>query len=280
MHVSWRKRISRIIRGKMRAQLLSRHGEAILANSRNGLLLVDPRDFAIARTLLTHGSYVLQPIEWLCRILNDRSRLVFVGTHIGALLVPMVLKSGARDVTALEPSPHNHRLLTLNMALNGLQEITIHRRAAGDTEGTIRFTENRINSGNSRVSQTGEVEVQVSRLDTVLADVPRIDLMVMDTEGFEVRAMRGAAAVLARTDYFYVEYAPEQLLEQGSRPTEFIDMAATHFSSMYLPGEQVRFFSQKTFAGYLRDLAPRRGLLLNLLFSNDVTPRSELVKPA
>jgi len=239
---------------------------------------VDPRDFNVSRFLLTHGAYDWTEIEWLSRILGSSSRIVFVGAHIGAWLVPMTLRSGSRDVVAFEPSPRNHRLLNLNLALNGIQGISVHRLAAGDAEEIVRFTENRINSGNSRISASGEVEVPVSRLDAILADGPRIDLMVMDTEGFEVRALRGASATLAKTSYLYVEYAPEQLLEQGSTPGEFIDLAGERFSSMYLAGggRPVQFFSSRAYIRYLRDLPRRRGLLLNLLLTNDSEARPEL----
>ncbi len=277
MHVPWRKRISRAIRGELRARLLSRHGEGILTNTRNGLLIVDPRDFSVSRSLLTRGEYDWSEIEWLCRILADNSRIVFVGAHIGALVVPIALKSGSRDIVAFEPSPINHRLLSLNLALNGLQAIEVHRVAAGDAAGTVRFAHNRINSGNSRISAAGDIEVQVRRLDDVLESSPGIDMLVMDTEGFEVRAMRGAAATLRKTGYFYVEYGPEQLVEQGSRAEEFIDAAAELFSSMYLPGDPVRFFPDRSFVAYLRELPPRRALLLNLLFANDASPRPELL---
>ncbi len=261
----------------MRAHVLSNHGEGILANSKNGLLIVDPRDFSVSRTLLRHGSYDWAEVQWLGRALNDRSRIVFVGAHIGALLVPIALRSGSRDIVALEPSPHNHRLLSMNVALNGLSTISVHRVAAGDSEGTVRFTENRINSGNSRISETGEFEVHVSRLDSILAGLPQIDLLVMDIEGFEVRAMRGGLATLGKTKYFYAEYAPEQLQEQGGSPSEFIELIAERFTSMYLPGDEVRFFSQKTYVQYLTELPSRRGLLLNLLFSNDSVALPELM---
>lgn len=277
MHVPWRKRISRIIRAELRARLLSKHGEGILANTRNGLLVVDPRDFGVSRSLLTRGAYDWGAIEWLCRILAGDSRIVFVGTHIGALLVPIALNSGSRDIVAFEPSPANHRLLNINLALNGLQAIKVHRVAAGDAAGTVRFTHNPTNSGNSRISATGDVEVQVKRLDDVLESSPAIDMLVMDTEGFEVHAMRGAADTLGKTGYFYVEYAPDQLIEQGARAEEFIDAAAERFSSMYLPGDPVRFFPNKSFVAYLRELPPRRALLLNLLFANDASPRPELM---
>jgi FkbM family methyltransferase len=278
VQISWRKRISRLIRGKLRARVLSRYGEGILANSRNGLLVVDPRDFNVARSLLRNGFYDWAEVEWLSAILTPESRIVFVGAHIGALLVPIARRSGSRHIVAIEPSPRNHRLLSMNIALNGLQSITLHHVAIGESEGTVRFTENPINSGNSRVSDSGEVEVPASRLDVVLADLSAVDLLIMDIEGFEVRAMRGGIGALAKTRYLYVEYAPEQIQEQGSEPVDFIELLAERYSSMYLPGQEVRFFPDRTYVAYLKGLPDRRGLLLNLLFSNEKEPRAELMK--
>ena len=279
-----------MLRGRLRARILSTYGEGILANSRNGLLIVDPKDFGVSRTLLNSGSYAWSEVEWLTRILGERSHVAFVGAHIGALLVPIALRARPR-ITAFEPSPRNHRLLTMNIALNGLDSIAVHRLAISDSEGTVRFTQNPINSGNSRISPHGEVEVQVCRLDSVLTQLPILDLLVMDTEGFEVRAMRGGSATLGKTNYFHVEYAPEQLLEQGSNPGEFIELVAHHFSSMYIrsapvppgraisaPGDSLRrFFADRSYVRYLRELPQRRGLLMNLLFSNEPVARAELM---
>jgi FkbM family methyltransferase len=277
MHVPWRKRISRIIRGKLRASVLSSHGEGILANSKNGLLIVDPRDFGVSRSLLNHGSYDWEAIEWLARTLDSRSRIVVVGAHLGAVLIPLAVRSQSQSIIAFEPSPRNHRLLTLNLVLNGLHAVSVRRCAAGNSQGVVRFTENQINSGNSRVSSNGNVEVEVSPLDRALPGAEAISLLIMDTEGFEVQAMRGAGATLGRTDCFYVEFAPEQLIEQGSDPGEFIDLAAQHFTSMYVPGDPVRFFPDKTFVRFLRELPRSRGLLMNLLFTNDPEPRAVLM---
>jgi len=277
MHVPWRKRISRIIRGKLRASVLSRHGEGILANSKNGLLIVDPRDFGVSRALLNRGSYDWEAIEWLARTLDARSRIVVVGAHIGAVVIPLAVRSESQSIIAFEPSPRNYRLLTLNIALNGLHTVSARQCAAGNSQGVVRFTENEINSGNSRVSSNGTVEVEVSPLDRALPGAESISLLIMDTEGFEVHAMRGASATLGRTDCFYVEFAPEQLIEQGSDPAEFIDLATQHFRSMYVPGDPVRFFPDKTFVRFLRELPRSRGLLMNLLFTNDSEPRAVLM---
>ena len=224
MHVPWRKRISRAIRGRFRTSVLSNHGIGIAASTKNGLLDVDPGDFNVSRSLLHSGSYDWPDVCLLSRLVDQQSRLVFVGAHIGGLLIPIALRSGARNIVAFEPSPQNHKLLKINLSLNGLTHGVVHHAAAGDRAGQIRFTQNKINSGNSRIAESGEIAVQVTTLDEALApDQTAIDLMVMDVEGFEVHAIRGGLATLARTRYFYVEYAPEQLAEQKSSPAEFIE---------------------------------------------------------
>jgi FkbM family methyltransferase len=275
MQVSWRKRMSRAIRGRFSSTVLSKHGFGVLASTRNGLLAVDPRDFGVSRTLLRGGSYDWPEVCLLSGLINQDSRLVVVGAHLGALLIPIALRSGARRIVAFEPSPNNYRLLKINLALNDLNAVAVHHAAAGNREGAIGFTQNSINSGNSRVSSLGDVMVPVTTLDSVLLpDATPVDLLVMDVEGFEVYAIRDGQRVLAETRYFYVEYAPEQLEEQGSSPAEFINSVADHFQSMYLQhGNTLRFFPARTYIDYLTHLPPQRGRLLNLLFCNHTAPQ-------
>jgi FkbM family methyltransferase len=270
MHVSWRKRVSRTVRGKLCSLPLSTHGVGVAVATKNGLLVVDPRDFGVSRSLLSRGSYDWPAIAWLSSLLDRQSRIVVVGAHLGAVLIPLALRSGSRNIIALEPSPSTYRLLEMNLALNGLTDVTVHRMAVGDCSRSIRFTQNPLNSGNSRVSPRGEIIVPMTTLDSLLETDPApIDLLVMDTEGFETHVMRGAVETLARTRFLYVEYAPEQLMEQGSSPQEFLDLVSRHFDSMYLPGTPPTFFPSRTYMRYLSELPTRRGLLLNLLFSRD-----------
>lgn len=277
MHVPWRKRVSRVIRGKLRSLTLSNHGIGVLADTKNGLLVVDPRDFGVSGSLLSRGHYDWTAISWLLPLLNSESRIVFVGAHLGALLVPIAIHSGARHIVAFEPAPHNYRLLKMNLALNGLTATIVQNQAIGNREGNVRFTQNPINTGNSRISSVGEVVVPMTTLDNALQSERKVtDLLVLDTEGFEGHAMRGGLQTLAKTRYLYAEFAPEQLVEQGSTPGEFIELVASRFESMYLQGEKTEFFPSRTYVKYLTELPMRRGLLLNLLFSNDVEPAPQL----
>lgn len=96
----------------------------------------------------------------------------------------------------------------------------------------------------------------------------------MDVEGFEVHAMAGASATLAKTRYLYVEFAPEQLHEQGSTVRDFVDAAERYFSSAYVVDGTLRFVPRGELCDFLLGLTQRRGLLLNLLLTHDTAPRS------
>jgi len=271
------KRLSRQLRGRWRHQILAEHGVAVVADTKNGLLAVQPGDFNVSRALLRHGEYDWPQIELLAGLVGESSRLIFAGSHIGALLVPIVRAARTRAVLAYEPSPRNCRLLKMNLALNDIDGVVVSNSALGQHPGTIRFTENQINSGNSRVSVAGgEIEVPVDTLDrTVPADWDSIDLIVMDIEGSEVKAMRGGGAVLAKTRRLYVEFAPEQLEEQGSSSEEFVALAGKFFKSAYVIDGSMKFMLAGDFSTELLPHSARRGFLLNLLFTQD-TERSAL----
>jgi FkbM family methyltransferase len=262
------------VRGRWRRRALGKNGIAIIAETKNGLLAVPVGDFNVSRSLLAHGEYDWEQITWLARLLDASSRLVFAGAHIGAVLIPVVRSAAARAVIAYEPSPRNFRLLNMNLSLNDIGGVITRNNALGERPCSIQFTENSINTGNSRVAPAaGEIQVAMETLDrTIPGDWDSIDLIVMDIEGTEVAAMRGAQATLAKTRNFYVEFAPEQLREQGSNAAEFIETAERYFKSAYLFGSPIRFLGPGQFAQHLKELQHDRGLLLNVLFTQDVEP--------
>jgi FkbM family methyltransferase len=265
-------RLSRRLRGRWRTKSLGEHAVAIVAETKNGRLCVHAGDFNVSRSLLEKGEYDWPQISWLKQLLDAKSRVVFAGAHIGAVLIPLARISGTRSILAYEPSPRNFRLLRMNLALNEIEGVVAINTALGERPGKIQFTENSINTGNSRVAPAdGEITVALDTLDrTIPADWPSIDLIVMDTEGSEVAVMRGAQLSLARTENLYVEFSPEQLHEQGSSAIEFIATVEKYFKSAYVFGAPVEFLGPEKFAGHLKGLQHHRGLLLNVLFTQDL----------
>src|SRR5690606_28932000 len=144
MKVGLGRLFSRNLGNSLRARLLANHGVGIVTTTRNGTLVVDPQDRVISAHLLSQGEYVWPEITQLSRIVGASSRLVFVGAHIGALLVPIVRAAGTRSVIAFEPSPRNHQMLLMNLALNELAGVVAENIAVGARPGKVRFTGNRI----------------------------------------------------------------------------------------------------------------------------------------
>ncbi len=243
-----------------------------MAESKNGRLCVHAGDFNVSRSLLQKGEYDWPQITWLKQVLDAGSRVIFAGAHIGAVLIPLARSVARPSVLAYEPSPRNFKLLNMNLELNGISGVIAINAALGDRPGSTQFTENSINTGNSRIAAAdGEITVNLETLDrTVPKDWDRIDLIVMDTEGSEVAAMRGARSTLAKTENLYVEFSPEQLHEQGSSATEFAEIVASHFKSAYVFGTPILFFGPDGFSDYLKSLQHNRGLLLNILFTQDL----------
>jgi FkbM family methyltransferase len=278
MKMSWHKRFSRTLRGRFRRKILGRTGVGVCAQTWNGVFLVDPGDFVVSRLLLEKGEYDRDEVEWLRGMLKpDSSTLVIVGTHLGAVLVP--LAKHARKVIGFEPNPPTYKLARLNVLLNQLSNVTLENIAAGATEGFTKVINNPINTGNARVSEvTASADSDSTRivtLDSYMAagNVGPIDLLIVDIEGHELHALRGATATLAQTEKLYVEYAPEQLREHTTNPADLVELLTGRFPYMYIPGRPAQEFSAVKAREYLLSLPPRKGLLLNLLFSKQPMSR-------
>jgi FkbM family methyltransferase len=269
------------LRGRWRAKTLGEHAIGIVAETKNGRLCVHAGDFNVSRSLLENGEYDWPQISWLKPLLHEGSRVIFAGAHIGAVLIPLARISGARSIAAYEPSPRNFRLLKMNLQLNEIAGVMAVNTALGDRPGEIRFTENSINTGNSRVAPAdGEIAVSLDTLDrTIPAEWASIDLIVMDTEGSEVAVMRGAQSSLARTKNLYVEFSPEQLREQGSSAIEFVATVEKYFKSAYVFGAPILFLGPGDFAGYFKERQHHRSLLLNVLFTQDLSANPQRMSP-
>lgn len=269
------------MRGRWRTKSLGEHAIAIVAETKNGRLCVHAGDFNVSRSLRENGEYDWPQINWLKHLLHADSRMVFAGAHIGAVLIPLARISGTRSIVAYEPSPCNYRLLRMNLRLNEIEGLVTVNSALGDRAGKIQFTENSINTGNSRVAPAdGEITVSLETLDrTIPADWASIDLIVMDTEGSEVAVMQGARMSLARTKNLYVEFSPEQLREQGSSAVEFVETVEKYFKSAYVFGAPILFLGPGAFAEHLKALQHHRSLLLNVLFTQDLAANPQRMSP-
>jgi FkbM family methyltransferase len=138
-------------------------------------------------------------------------RVVDVGANIGVFSLYQSMVKRAAQVIAFEPSPEVFPRLVKNIDINSIKNVRLVNAAVGDESGMLSFAESRI-SANSRVSEMGLLKVPCVRLDDELKDVPGIDLLKIDTEGYETHVLRGAFETLKKTERIVLElhYPGEQ----------------------------------------------------------------------
>ncbi len=162
----------------------------------------------IARTVRLTGTF------YEAELLADvRSRLFFaecaidVGAHVGNHVLYFAHVLGLRTV-AFEPNPASYAHLVDNVRNNGLEAAcSIRNAAVGAAPGQVRtVAASDSNSGMARVEADPGGSVAMVTLDDEVLAEPRIDLIKIDVEGWELDVLRGAEQVLAeRRPVIYVE---------------------------------------------------------------------------
>lgn len=203
-----------------RQRAIGPYSTAVLARTENGLLLTPAGDLMIGRRLCFGGRYDPELVNLLLRECTDESHVLFVGAHVGALVVPVAKK--ARRVVAIEANPATFELLQTNVYLNGLRNVELHNCAAGNRDSEVSFLSNLLNSGGSGIA-LGEWKqwaytydaprnerVQMKRLDDIFPN-ETFDLIVMDIEGAEVLALQAMPRLLSRSRMLLVEVFEDHL---------------------------------------------------------------------
>jgi FkbM family methyltransferase len=145
--------------------------------------------------------------------------LLIVGTHVGALLIPLARL--AREVVGIEANPETFELLKMNLALNGISNARVLSLAASDKRGDLEFLLSRTNSGGSKIRPAVERQefvyddpkiatVNAARLDDVLCG-QSFDLVLMDIEGSEYFALLGMQNILAEARNLVIELLPNHI---------------------------------------------------------------------
>jgi FkbM family methyltransferase len=145
--------------------------------------------------------------KWLSRVLvkvlkND-SCCVDVGGHIGSFVSLAKACAPLGRHIVFEASRAKSRWLKKRFP-----DVDIFQLAVSDGQGLALFKEEYYRPGyssivkeyspSSTISSSSSYEVQTCRLDDILADRSRIDLIKLDIEGGELAALRGCATILRK----------------------------------------------------------------------------------
>lgn len=214
------------------------------------------------------------------RILAEGDSVIDVGANVGYFSLLMGLIAGPQGhVLAFEPGAENVQRLRANLALTGIENVTVVETAASAEPGELTFFINSDNAGGCALwdpaQYPGNVKCQETPLPlriqatTIDAEMERSGLAVpklikIDTEGAEHEVLKGASKLLATGK---VPYIVAELHEFGLDKMGSSQMALREFMAQ---------FGYETFAMYNSGAMPKlipRGTtisaryIMNILFS-------------
>jgi FkbM family methyltransferase len=211
---------------------------ALVATRWGAKMLVDTRDAMVAPWLVLDGLWESHVTAWLQDTLKPGQVFVDVGANIGyfTLLGATLVGSEGRCV-GIEAHPRLAELLQRNVIINGLHGyVTTWQRAAWSESTELKLHMRHNFASNSSVGSIGSdalrrlgdseeiVEVEAVRLDDLLADLPRVDVMKVDVEGAEVHVFNGLTRILAANPAITIifEWSPAQIVDVGDDPSALL----------------------------------------------------------
>ncbi len=198
---------------------------------------------ALMREVCLTGRYEPQETALVRRLLHAGATFVDVGANWGYFTLVGAHQTGAAGrVVSIEADPRACRTIAANVARNRLTHVTVVECAASDADASLVFGEYQPGadrSGNFGFAQTSTIRegsprhhVRARRLDDVLdeAGVREVDVLKMDIEGGEARALAGLERRLrgGAVRWILLELHPRHLLDLGSSSDQVVACLRHH----------------------------------------------------
>jgi FkbM family methyltransferase len=167
-------------------------------------VFINPLDHDIGQSVRDRRQYEPHVTAVVRECLHEGNVFVDVGANIGYFtLLAAHLVGAAGRVVAIEPMDKNVQLIYLAAQKNGFEQIRLHQCAASDRRGLLAIATGAGTSNGQALHASAQagwhgLMTQSCLLDDLVADLPRIDLVKLDIEGFELLAWRGFRGALAR----------------------------------------------------------------------------------
>ena len=264
---------------------------AILHDTKIGKMLFDPLDWyvywgmhrASSPETIWHPALLNLLRAW-ARGQETHLTALCVGAHVGTLAVP--LAEHCKRLVAIEANPFTYELLLANVAINQKDNIRTHNLAAWHKRDTVDFLAYRHNSlgaaviaeADPRRAEPGAIKVPAMRLDDLLKDED-FGLVLMDIEGAETNALRGARRVMKNVQIFAVEFFPDYFRDRDfASVADFAAEVGKHFRFLYSPVWGIKA-SNGEFAQVLQHMYDDRLADYGLIFTKRELPAEMLGSP-
>jgi FkbM family methyltransferase len=194
-------------------------------------------------------------VQLLSSHLAEGDTAIDIGAHCGQYSILMAAMCGRTGhVVAFEPDPYAREVLMKNLALNpGIKQPVVEVYAISDGKGEASLYSCGGNSNSSLVrsslgfsaaDRAEEIRVTTVSLDSYLLErnLPEPRWVKIDTEGAEIRILKGAKQLLSGNANIVCELHPYAWPEFGNTLSELKDLAAAS-------GRRIRYLDQDSEIG-------------------------------
>lgn len=182
-------------------------------------IYVPTDDWAIGRHILVQKFYEPHVTSVIKSVLSPGMGFLDIGANIGYFsLMAASLVGSSGKVFSFEPSQHNCNCLYLSAKTNNFDNIDIYPFAVAEKQATFIYDTTLGTNGcisefdNNLTIEESRSLVRSMVLDEVLRDVERINLIKIDIEGAEFRALEGAKEIFKKHRPLIIsEFSPPAL---------------------------------------------------------------------
>lgn len=185
----------------------------------------------VSQSIRSTGRWELFESELIWKGLAQGDHFLDIGANIGYFSVLAAARVGhSGRVIAFEPEQANHALLAQNAARNPLTHYSLHAVAASDADVRGQLFLNPDNLGDHQIYATQHrvaQDIELRRIDSVLAKATRIDLVKIDTQGAEQNVIAGMIELLAHNAdglLLLLEFWPKGLARCGGDAHRLLQM--------------------------------------------------------
>lgn len=187
-----------------------------------------------------------------------------IGANIGEVSLNLAKICTEGKIYAFEPTKNTFDKLSKNIQLNQFKNISAHDFGLGRSEAEFpihQFQEgndgaNRIIM-NSETSQNKVLEIiKIKNLDSISSELPKIDLIKIDVEGFENEVIEGAINYIEKIKpILIIELIDKNLKVNGSSATELVNKLRNLNYKIYRIPDSLELNESFDFTNCLLDIA-------------------------
>jgi FkbM family methyltransferase len=198
----------------------SKKEPVIVKEIQGSKMYLDMRDKGVSRELALRGIREELFTKTLRGALREGDCVLDVGANIGYYaLMAACLVGPQGKVYAIEPVSHNIKLLEDSIRLNNYSNIETFNLAMGQSESVSKlYLSDHPNwSSFYRPRQvTGQIDIQITSIDSFLKDKRSPDVIRMDVEGYEYEILLGMSDLLesGRPLRLFIEFHPDIIERQ------------------------------------------------------------------